>query len=641
MVLTPRRKRPDARCVQPTMRRMTRILPALLAPALLFASDGKLTCPMPAVALVSPRVLQAAAYHQASVAAETVTGSKHRADLPGGGSGGQLQTVNFIDSDLFGAMSAAGVQPTALSSDAEFLRRVSLDLTGQIPDSATVVAFVNDKTADKRAKKIDELLASDAFVDRWTMWFGDLVQNVTVSTNAREYYVGRNAYYTFIHDAWKNGEPYDQLVRAVISGQGDSYVSTTGDANFIVRQLQNNGPIQDSYDNLAAQSGDRFLGMPLLCLSCHNGLGHLELVNQYLRTKNRYDFWGMAAFFSRTRAQGQKYTDPNNPNANLTKFLVSDNTNGSYQLNTTSGNKTPRQPAAGQSSTVNPAYMFTGEGPRPGEAYRNAYGRILTADRQFARATVNRIWREMFGIAIVEPPNAFDLNRLDPNKLPAGQTLQPTNPKLLEDLTDSFIASGYNVRAFLRTIATSSSYQLSSYYTPAAWNEGWTTLFPRHYPHRVQAEMMLDAITKATNVPASLPVTGMTAVTKAMQLPDTVEPNDRNQFGAFLDSFLRGNRDDTARNSDSSITQSLSLLNSTIVTTRVKRATTNSTVSKVLSTTSDPGSIADQLYLATLSRYPSQSERALAINYLNSGTLAQKAEDLQYALINQLEFLFD
>jgi hypothetical protein len=557
---------------------------------------------------------------------------------PGGGSS-SLPTVNFIDSDLFDAMKTAGVQPTTLSTDAEFLRRISLDLTGQIPDSATVVAFVNDKTPDKRARKIDELLASDAFVDRWTMWFGDLVQNVTVSNNVREFYPGRDAYYAFIKDAWKSGMPYDQLVRTVISGKGDSY--TAGNANFVVRQLQNNGPIQDTYDNLAAQSGERFLGMPLLCLSCHNGIGHLELVNQYLRTKNRSDFWGMASFFSRSHVQPQKYTDPNNPTANLTKYIVSDTATGTYQLNTTSGNKTPRQPLPNGATSVTPTYMFTGEAPRAGEAYRDAYGRMLTADRQFARATVNYLWREMFGIAIVEPPNAFDLARLDPNKLPAGQTLQPTNPKLLEDLTDSFIASGYNVRTFLRTIATSSSYQLSSYYAPTAWNEAWTTLFPRHYPHRIQAEMMLDAVIKATNVPVSMNVTGLGAVTKAMQLPDTVEPGTRNQFGSFLDSFGRGNRDDTPRSSDSSISQALSLLNNTLVTTRVKRATTNSTVSKVLASTTDPGSITDQIYLATLSRYPTQTERALAINYLNSGNVNQHAEDLQYALINQLEFLFD
>ena len=94
--------------------------------------------------------------------------------------------------------------------------------------------------------------------------------------------------------------------------------------------------------------------MQLLCLSCHNGAGHLELVNQYLRTKQRSDFWGMAAFFSKTRLERQPYTDPNNPNAKISKFIVQVNANGRYLLNTTGGNKTPRQPKEGQSNVITP-----------------------------------------------------------------------------------------------------------------------------------------------------------------------------------------------------------------------------------------------------------------------------------------------
>jgi hypothetical protein len=619
------------------MSRILRMLPAVLAPALLFAGDAK-QCPMNGLAMMSPRSEAAAAYRSASAVAEAVAPSsgKRRAVVPPAAP--SLPAVNFIDTDLFAAMTAAKVQPTTVSGDAEFLRRVMLDLTGAIPDSATVVAFANDKTPDKRAKKIDELLASDAFVDRWTMWFGDLVQNVTVSSNVREYYPGRNAYYQFIHDSIKTNKAYDQLARDVIAGAGDSYVN--GSSDYIVRQLQPNGPIQDTYDNLAAHSGEKFLGMPLLCLSCHNGIGHLELVNQYLKSKQRSDFWGMAAFFARTRAAGSKYTDPANPNANLTKFAVSDNTNGSYQLNTTSGNKTPRQPVNGV-STAPPVYMFTGEAPRPGENWRAAYGRILTGDRQFARAAVNYLWKEMFGIGIVEPTNAFDLARLNPNSLPAGQTLQPTNARLLEDLTDAFIASHYDLRALLRTMAMSTSYQLASAYTPGAWNEGWTTLFARHYPHRLTAEEMLDAVTKATNVPATLNVQGLGNVPRAMQLPDTDEPGVRNPFGAMLNEFGRGDRDTTARKNDASISQALSLLNNTIVTTRVKKATANSTVAKVLASTTDPSAIVDQIYLATLSRYPTATEKSASVAYLNLGPLSNRVEDLQYALINQLEFLFD
>jgi Protein of unknown function (DUF1549)/Protein of unknown function (DUF1553) len=625
------------------MKGSSRVLPLFLAPALLFAAQAKQSCPLGDTPMMSPRQQQESAYRAASANAELVSptstssSGRHRSvAIP---QRPALQAINFIDTDLLAAMSSAGVVPTSMSSDEEFLRRVSLDLTGQIPDSATVIAFINDKSADKRAKKIDELLASAAFVDRWTMWFGDLVQNVQVSSNSREYYLGRNAYYAWIKDSFKSGKPYDQMVREIIAGKGQNF--TSGPSNYWVRQLQPNGPIQDTYDNLAAHSGDKFLGMPLLCLSCHSGAGHLELVNQYLKNKQRSDFWGMASFFSRGKAAGTKYTDPNNPNANLVTFDVEDNIAGAYLLNTTSGNKTPRQPAQGQASAVQPAYMFTGEGPRPGEAWRDAYGRILTADRQFARATVNYVWREMHGVGIVEPPDAFDLARLDPSNVPANSTLQPTNPRLLEDLTSAFIASGFDIRSLLRTIASSSTYQLSSVYTPGAWNESWTPYFARHYPHRLTAEETLDAIAKATNVPQPVTITGIGSVTQAMQFPDTTEPSSRAAVGIFLDEFGRGNRDDSARRNDSSIVQALSMLNNTLVTNRVKKATASSTVAKVLGATTDPASIADQIYLATLSRYPTAAEKSMAINYLKSGNLQQHTEDLQYALLNELEFLFD
>ncbi|HEV2719167.1 MAG TPA: DUF1549 domain-containing protein [Thermoanaerobaculia bacterium] len=610
---------------------------ALVAPALLMADEKPAAvCPRP-LEMISPRQEQAALVHSLSVAAEAVA-ERRRASVPPGGAaspGAFPPAVNFIDTDLFAAMKKDNVAPTQLTSDTEFLRRVTLDLTGQIPDTATVQSFLADTSANKRAKMIDQLLASDAFVDRWTMWFGDLVQNVSTSSNTREFPGGRNAYYQSIHDSIKSGKAYDQMVRELISGTGDSY--SVGQANFIVRQLQPNGPPQDAYDNMASSSGAQFLGMPLLCLSCHNGLGHLDLVNTYLKSHTRYDFWGHSAFFSKVRAQRQS-ADPNNKN--ILKYMVSDAPNGAYQLNTNSGNKTPRTPFNGE-STVPPLFFLTGEGPRPGEAWRDAYGRILTANPQFARATANYLWKEMFGLGIVEPTNNIDLNRLDPNNLASGQTLQPTNAQLLTDLMNEFIADKYDLRAILRTIANSSSYQLSTVYTPGAWNEQWTTYFARHLPHRMMAEETLDAIAKATNVPITYTVTSLGTVNSAMKLPDTTEPRN-NAYGRFLDEFGRGNRDDQARSNDSSIAQALSLMNdNTIVVSRVHKATANSTVAKTLASTTDPGTIVDQIYLATLSRKPTSSERAQAIAYLNGSNLQQRTEDLQWTLLNSLEFLFD
>jgi hypothetical protein len=607
---------------------------AVVAPALLLGAE-KQTCPFGPFDLRSPREQQASLYHQLSVTAEAVASSgRHRAvEPPSGNSTVYPASVNYIDNEIFGKMKTDGIAPSAISSDEEFFRRVNLDLTGQIPDPAAVQAFLNDKSADKRTKTIDALLASDAFVDRWTMWFGDLVQNVQVSSSSRELPAGRNAYYTYIRDSIKANKPYDQMVREIIGASGDSF--SNGPANFWVRQIQANGPAQDTYDNLAAETGVMFHGMPLQCLSCHNGLGHLEAVNWYLKSHARYDFWGNAAFFSRGTA---KRTTPGDNQSSIT---VSDATKGAYNLNTTSGNKTARV-AIGTQTSVNPAFLRTAEQPRTGEPWRDAYGRMLTADPQFAIATVNYLWKELFTLGIVEPANNIDPARLDPNNLPAGQTLQPNHPNLLTLLANDFTTNHYDLRAILRTMVMSNSYQLSTKYTASAWNESWTPYYARHIPHRLMAEAMLDAIAKATSVPITYTISGgLPAVTSAMKLPDTLEVRN-NLYGRFLDEFGRGNRDDQARSNDSSIAQALSLMNDgTVVVSRTHKNTANSTVAKTLASTTDPNVIADQLYLYTLSRYPTAAEKTQAVNYLKSGTLQNKTEDLQWVLLNSVEFLFN
>jgi len=607
---------------------------AVVAPTLLLGVE-KETCPFGPFDLRSPREQQATLNHQLSVVAEAVapSGRHHAVNPPASGGVVYPSSVNYIDDEIFNTMKSAGITPSALSSDEEFLRRVTIDLTGQIPDSATVQAFVADKSADKRTKTIDALLASDAFVDRWTMWFGDLVQNVQVSSSSRELPAGRNAYYTYIHDSIKANKPYDQMVREIIGASGDSF--TTGAANFWVRQIQANGPVQDTYDNLAAESGAMFLGMPMQCLSCHNGLGHLEAVNWYLKSHARVEFWGNAAFFSRGSARRTT------PGDNQSSFTVSDTTKGAYNLNTNSGNKTARVPI-GTQTTVNPAFLMTGEQPGPTEPWRDAYGRILTAHPQFARATVNYLWKELFTLGIVEPANNMDPSRLDPNNLPAGQVIQPNHPNLLTLLANDFTTSHYDIKSLLRKMVLSNAYQLSTKYDAASWNESWTPYYARHIPHRMMAEEVLDAVAKATNVPVTYTISGNGGTTtSAMKLPDTLEVRN-NVYGRFLDEFGRGNRDDQARSNDTSIAQALSLMNDgTVVVNRVRRTTANSTVAKALAASTDPNVITDQLYLATLSRYPTAAEKTQAVNYLKSGTLANKTEDLQWVLLNSLEFLFN
>ena len=581
------------------------------------------TCPYPV-----PLADRQEIWHRVSAFAETVApttaaNGRHRAVRPPV----VLPVANFIDSYIVAKLNQAGVTPTSIAGDEEFLRRVTLDLTGQIPEPAAAGAFVADPSSGKRAEKIDQLLASDAFVDRWTMWFGDLVQNVQYASNIFLFYNGRNAYYSWIRDSFRNGKPYDQMVRELLSGSSDSVSGSP--ANYVARQFST-GPPQDLYDNLAANAGQKFLAMPLLCISCHDGRGHLEGVNTYLRNRSRRDFWQTAAFFSRTELSAKTYDDPLGPYGIVSTYFIKDNTTGRYELNTVDGNKTPRTHASDQPDFVLPAFILTGEGVGANEPYRAAFARLLTGNRQFARATVNRLWKEMFGVGIVEPADAFDLAILN---------TQATHPELLEALTDAFISSGYNIRSLLRLIAVSNAYQLSSRYNPGPWSEAWVPLYARHYPHRLPSEMIFDAIIESTGVGASMSVVGAPPVARAMQLPDTTEPGAQTPIGRFLNQFGRGNRDDSQRTTDSSILQALALMNDSIVTTRVQRSTPNSLIGRVLASTSDPGTIADQIYVATLSRKPTASERQIAIDSLAEGPLDERAEDLQYALITSLQFL--
>ena len=542
---------------------------------------------------------------------------------------------NLIDEEIFGSMDAADVEPTRLTTDEEFLRRVTLDLTGDIPTAARVKSFLADTRGDKRDRLVDELLASEAFVNRWTLWFGDLVQNVVTSNNSRLYATGRNAYYNWIRDAIRNGKPYDLMVRELVAGSGDSYLS--GPPNYAVRQIQRNGPIQDTYDNLAARSVEKFMGMPFECISCHNGPGHLDQVNSYLTGKQRRDFWETAAFFSRTTIQPVRVSD--DPPA--FKFNVSDDSRGGYRLNTTTGNKTPRQPEPGEADLVTPAFILGDGGVNAGESYRAAFARHLTSDRQFSRAAVNYLWKELFHLGIVEPVDAFDLNRLDPAKLPVGWTTQPTHPVLLELLAESFEDGNYDLRATLRLMVTSSAYQLATEYTPGTWSETNVPYFARHYPQRVMAEALLDSVCTATQIAPTFNVEGLGALSDAMALPDPLTPNQRNPLAKFMSSFGRGDRDQNKRTYEGSILQALGMMNDKVVTDRVKNAARGSTIERTLSASNDDATVVDEIYLATLSRHPTLDERAEAIAKMKGTSRVSATEDLQFVLLNRLEFLFN
>jgi hypothetical protein len=546
---------------------------------------------------------------------------------------------NFIDDAIFSSMATAGIRSAPLASDLEYLRRVTLDLTGRIPSGADVILFMNDPNPSKRDLKVDALIGSPEFVDKWTMFLGDLYKNNATNNNINRDTNGRDSFYLYLRDAVSTNKPYDQLARELISASGDNFV--LGQVNWPVGNTIAMGPAQDTYDGQSVNLASMFLGINVAdCLLCHDGARHLDQVNLWGSKKRRPDLWGLSAYFARVRMQRQVITTT----PQVAKYVVTDNAAGEYQLNTTDGNRVARQPINGV-SVIAPSYPFAAgtTGIQPGETRRQALARQVTGDIQFSRAIVNYIWEKFMVQAFVSPSNTFDLARLDASNPPAAPwTLQPTNPQLLEALAEWFQANHYDLRALMSLIAKSNAYQLSATY-PGAWDISYVPYYARRYVRRLDAEEVHDAITKATAIPGNYTLDGsaLPPVQWAMQFPDTKEPGSNSTVAAFLNAFGRGDRDSNARRSDGSILQSLDMLNSPVLLDRIHAKNQGSHVATLLSQTSDPQAIISDLFLNTLSRPPTTQEIAFFTPMFQQLGNQAAVENIQWVLLNKIDFLFN
>ena len=545
---------------------------------------------------------------------------------------------NFIDNILFDKMTRDSVMSAPLCTDEEFVRRAYLDLTARIPSPDVVTNFLNDKSPNKRDALVDALIGSPEYIDKWTMFFGDLYKNTASSPNVTRYVEGREAFYTFIKDSLTTNKNYDQMVREMIAASGDTFVNGAG--NWIVGGIVTGGPSQDTMDGQAVQATSMFLGISALdCLLCHNGRGHLDEINLWGKDRTRAEAWGMSAFFSRTQRQRVDAQTP--AGGRFFKYMINELATGEYNLNTTSGNRQARQPINGVNN-VQPRFIFGGGGLNAGENRRQAFARLLTAETQFARATVNYIWEKLMVEALVSPSSSFDPARVDPNaQLPSGWALQPANAELLEALTQDFIASNYNLRTLIGRITKSSAYQLSSQY-PGTWSLALVPYYARKYVRRLDAEELHDAIIKATGIGTSYQMrdslgNNTYVVNWAMQLRDTTGGSND-----FLNAFLRGNRDIVERSRDATLLQSLYMMNNSFVMNRIHQNNTGSKVSQLLANTAlTSQDIINQLYLTTLSRYPTTTEMNTCLSTFTTLTRREATESLQWVLLNKVDFLYN
>jgi hypothetical protein len=546
----------------------------------------------------------------------------------------------FIDEHIFNRMDAAGIRSAPLATDEEYIRRAMLDLSGRIPSAENIESFLADTNPSKRDLLVDSLIGTPEFVDKWTMFFGDLFKVNANASNVNRFIPGRDAFYLYIRAAIAANKPYDQMARELIAGTGDSFVD--GNANWAVGNIVPMGPAQDTYDGHAVNLAGMFLGINAVdCLLCHDGARHLDEVNLWGARQTRQNMWGLSAYFAQTRMQRQVIS----VTPNLAKFMVLDAV-GEYNLNTTTGNRSPRQPIGGVNriSPKNPFSADPDAGIAPGETRRQAIARQITADPQFSRAAVNYIWEKFMVEAFVTPSNSFDPARLDPAApLPPGWTLQPTNPELLQTLALWFQQNRYDLRALMSLIAKSNAYQLSAVY-PGTWDASYVPYYARRYVRRLDAEELHDAVIQATGIlpnPAYA-FDNLPSVQWAMQLPDTREPRrNAGAGGGFLNQFGRGDRDLNPRRYDGSLSQALAMMNNAFVMGRIHQANAGSRVATLLAQYSDPPAIVYQLFLSTLSRRPTVEELAMFVPTFEQHGNRVAAENLQWVLLNKLDFIFN
>ena len=565
---------------------------------------------------------------------------------------------NLIDEYIFGRIEEAGIPQGGLCTDAEFQRRVYLDLWGRIPDTEDVRKFLDDQDPEKRNKLIDHLLGLDylertgydeykrgpwmvdtTFPNRWSYWFGDLFLNGPIQGVE-----GRNAFRQYLYYNLKYNIPYDHMVRELLTATGIS-AQVGGAVNFLITGevdgIRDTDVMhEDTCDQIAVNATKFFLGVDLECISCHDGARHLEGINLWLSKRKREEFWRQAAFFGNIRIF--------RPTHNNQEFILMEGPPLRPEAHWREGGSGYRMDAVSvlriardRNADVYPEFLLTKERPAAGTNLRMEFARMLTSDLQFAKATVNLFWAHFMTVGIVDPPFGWDLERQDPqNPPPPPWTIQPSHPELLEALARDFQKHGFDLRHLMRLITQSSAYQLSSK-SRGNWKPEYDRYFARKLVRRLSAEETYDAISRATNVFPKISIAGTDKKVGYILESygpafDKVDPTVKQ----FLDFFGRGNRKTTASQAEPSVIQASLLLNSEVIKKKVLASTEGSRVGTLLSKAPPATNeeLVEELFLSTLSRFPTEEELKISVGFLERYR-DKGVEDLQWALLNKLEFL--
>lgn len=511
-----------------------------------------------------------------------------------------LPRHNFIDDQVYAKLQRLGIRPSEIVSDEVFLRRVHVDLIGRFPSAAEARRFLESKDSDKRSKLVDGLLERPEYVDHWSGYWADLLR-------PNPYRVGIKAvlnYDNWIREQFRENVSYDRFVRRLVTAKGSTWQNG---AATLYRDRR-------SPDEVATMVSQLFLGIRLECAKCHH--------HPFERWSQK-DFYQFAAYFSKVTRKGTGLSPP---------------ISGGEEIVYTSSKGQVQHPLTGEVLAPVPLFELanqdveasSGEGvaielkdeSKPGA---EPDPRVSLADWMtspgndyFAQVQVNRIWAILMGRGFVEPVD--DLRSTNP----------ASNPELLDALAEHFRASDFDLKTLLKTIVLSRVYSHSS--VPSDSNVTDRLNYSRNYRRRLRAEVLMDAVADVTETPAKL--TGLPAESRASQVWTTRVDS------VFLDTFGRPNENQDPpceRTPDSTVTQSLHLMNSRVLDGRIRDD--GGRAVRLADSDMDSEEIADELYLSVFSRFPSDLERKYVLGLLKGVENRRSVvEDLMWAMVNSPEF---
>ncbi len=509
--------------------------------------------------------------------------------------------TNVIDEKVFAKLQSLRMNPSEVCDDTTFLRRTSLDLLGVMPSADEAKTFAKDARPDKRSRLIDSLLDRPEFADFWAMKWADLFR-VEEKTLDRK---GVATFHAWIRDSVATNKPLDQFVRELIAARGSTYEQPA--ANFY-RAMRD--PITRS--ETVAQV---FLGVRLQCAKCHN-----HPFDRWTQT----DYYGWTNWFSRVKYEvlENRRRDKNDQHEFDGEQLVLMADSGDVDHPTTGKPVPPRFLADAPSL----------EKRRPESADRLLQlAEWLTSpnNRRFAEAQVNRVWFHLMGRGIVDPIDDFRA------------TNPPSNPALLQAMTDDFIAHGFDVQHLIRTIVASRTYQLSA--MPNDTNRDDENHFSHALVRRLSAEQLADSLSLVLDVPLSFK--GYPDGTRAAQLAGARVIGRRNGGPSTGDAFLttfgkppRLQACECERSEDSTLAQTFQLVSGPILNDLLARA--DNRLKRWNSAEPASEAMIEDLFWTILSRPPSATELAAVLKHITStGSRRANLEDVVWGLLNSDEFL--